>query len=295
MTNKIIMIKTKLMNIKEPEYTKSLRSAYMEIIDLLKTSFGLETEYLGKKPSWWGYSTSCYYLKAKNGEYVVSISKYSPNKAALVKKDIFLSNLIGLSFPTSSHLKTTKNADFIVKNGYIIKINHFISGTPPFDMNMKILKNAVKILKLIHSIQAPGIKIDSPKRLSIYDNKKFLHGDLTPSNMLVSNNKIVCILDFEHCILGPVEWDLATCLVFSWYRMYETISFETALKAAINYYGSKEINKSLLLKFSYEISETYLKNIVKNRLKYENKDWWNVEHEFAKKRTGYLKTLLQDK
>jgi len=149
-----------------------------------------------------------------------------------------------------------------------IKINKYINGVPPFEMNLNILKEAVYILKNIHSTLAPGIKLSSPKGLSKYENKRFLHGDLTPSNMLVSNNRIIGILDFEHCFIGPIEWDLARCLVFSWFRMPEKTGFEEALNLIVKVYGSDLVNKKLLLKFSIRNAQTYLHNIVKHKEKY---------------------------
>lgn len=273
------------------DYIKNLGGVYEDFKRWLNIYFGLETELLEEKPSSWGYSTSCYYLKAKDGDYAVSISRHSTKKLVLINKDIYISNFLKPVVPTPTYLQTKNKNNFIVKNEHIIKINKYINGVPPFEMNLNILKEAVYILKNIHSTLAPGIKLSSPKGLSKYENKRFLHGDLTPSNMLVSNNRIIGILDFEHCFIGPIEWDLARCLVFSWFRMYEKVTFEETLNLVLEVYGSDLVNKKLLLEFSIKNAQTYLHNIVKHKEKYEDKEWFTMEYDFAKEMMKYIKTI----
>ena len=276
---------------KDFDYIKNLGGVYDDFKLWLNIYYGLETEILEEKPSSWGYSTSCYYLKAKDGDYAVSISRHSVKKSALIDKDIYISNLLKSVIPTPAYLQTNNKSNYIVKNAHIIKINEYINGVPPFEMNLIILKEAVNILKNIHSTLAPGIKLSSPKGLSKYEKKKFLHGDLTPSNILVSNNKIIGILDFEHCFIGPIEWDLARCLVFSWFRMYEKVTFEETLNLVLEVYGSDLVNKKLLLEFSIKNAQTYLHNIIKHKYKYEDKEWFKIECDFAKEKLKHIKTI----
>ena len=278
---------------KDRGYTKNISEVHENFKNWLYEYYGLETILLGDKPSSWGFGTSCYYLKSKNGEYAIRVSKYTPRKAYLVKKDIFISNYLKQTIPTPTYLKTKRSKNFILKDRHIIKLTQYIHGIPPFDMNLTILKEAATLLKKMHSHQPPDIRLSTPKELKKYDNKKFLHGDLTPSNMLVANDKIIGILDFEHSIFGPVEWDLAKCAVFSWFRMYENTGFEEVMKVAVEAYDSDTLNTKLLLKFSYKNARDYLRNIIKNKGKYENKDWWTTEYKFAKKMADHLKHLVK--
>jgi len=154
-------------------------------------------------------------------------------------------------------------------------------------MNLDIVLQAVEILHEMHQIKPETINY--PLEKFDCDAPKFLHGDLTPSNMLISYGKIMGVIDFELSILGPVEYDLARLAIFSWFRMGDTPFLNVLQKVKEKYPEGTSLE--LLEKFSLLHCQMHLDNIKKHEKGYIDEKTYQEELIFTE---GRLKVLMAD-
>lgn len=256
--------------LRKKQYIGKLKIYHKKLEEFIKEHYGLDTDYLENTS--WGYNTTTFYLKTKQGDYVARLGGYSTEKEENVRKDIMLTNLLRSHVPTAEYIRTKDGSYFKIFNeDKIVRVTKYIQGTPPFNMTLDVLKEAVSYLKNIH--QHPVDNLDLP--LKPGKHPKLLHGDLTPSNILISFDKIVGIVDFEMAVLGPVEWDLARCAVFGWYRMSD-VAIEKALQIVAETYNDPTLDTDLLIEFAVKNAQEHLKNVKSHKEFYDNaKDWEN--------------------
>lgn len=257
------------------QYIKDLERDHKLIEEVVSNQWNVQTQYL--ENIFWGYNTSAFYIKAHNNEYILRTTKNTVSKQKLLKIDLGLSKYLNNVVPTSMYLKTTKNKDFYMDDKRIYKLSKYIQGVPPFDMSLEIFKQAVEMLYKIHQTPPPPQKTIKLK----IKGKTLLHGDLTPSNILISHDKVVGILDFELAFLGPAEYDIARASTLSWFRLQE-IPFQEFISTAEKAY-EKELDRKLLLRLSKHTAEKHLANIVKYKGNYENEKMWLKDYLFAQK------------
>jgi len=278
---------------------KGYSQFHQKLEDIIRDNWGINPQFTN--PFAWGYSSTGIYLKSKDQkEYVAMLCNNSKQKRKLIEKNILISCFLNLSVKTPKYLKN-KNKEYILnikkievpegKNveNKILILGEFLSGVLPFDMNLDILSQAIRVLEEIHQVDPTGIKhllnkIDC-------ENPKFLHGDLTPSNMLVSYGKISGVLDFELALLGPVEYDLARLGVFSWFRMKNTNFGEIINLIYENYPQNLSMEK--LKKFSRLHCQMHLDNVRKHKKIYDDPLKFQEELDFALDRFKSLKADLE--
>lgn len=272
---------------------------HQKLENIIKENWGISPQFTN--PFAWGYGSTGIYLKSKDQkEYVAMLCNDSVQKRKLVEKNILISSFLNLSVKTPRYLKN-KNGEYILKikkievpegknvENKILILGNFLSGVLPFDMNSDILSQAIKVLEEIHQIDPTKIKhllgkIDC-------EDPKFLHGDLTPSNMLVSYGKISGILDFELASLGPVEYDLARLGVFSWFRLKNT-GFGEIIKLIHETY-SQRLSLEKLKNFSYLHCQMHLDNVKEHEKIYDNPLKFREELAFAEDKLKNLKADLE--
>lgn len=273
----------KHIDTEKDQYIKDLEKDHKHIEEVIGQNWGIQTQYL--ENIFWGYNTSAFYIKAHNNEYILRTTKNTLSKQKLLKTDLILSKYLNTVVPTSMYLKTTKNTDYHKDSKRIYKLSKYIQGVPPFDMTLDIYKQAVEMLYKIHQTPPPSQKLI---KLSV-KGPTLLHGDLTPSNILIAHNKIVGILDFELAFQGPAEYDIARAGTLSWFRLQE-VPYQEFVSVAEKTYGNK-LDRSLMLKFSIQTAKKHLSNIVKYKANYENEKMWLKDHNFAKKMYERLNNL----
>ncbi len=239
----------------------------------------------------WGYHTYTIYLETKSGEKLIArISKNTTEKVETLERAIKIENLLNETLPTPKYIKNIANQYITEFEDHTIRLHKHIEGTPPFDMNMEIFEQMIDVLNKIHNFsnKTKGL---SKLNLPVIDTSEpvLLHGDLTPSNVIVASNKISGVLDFENVVLGPVEYDLAYMAVFSWFR-FKKADF-TTLSAMIkkNYYNS--INVDELNDYAKLVLTRHLNNIVKHKNDYTNQEYWQNEKDYFEKM--YNRLLLE--
>ncbi len=280
-------ISPKTTNISEKEnYLKGLQKYHKLLEQVLFEEYNISTDYL--EVLGWGFTTTAFYIKSKNNAYLVRLSNYSKEKLESVNKEITLSNYFNAQIPTSKYLKNRSGEYTSMYEDRIFRVSEYIEGLSPFDIDMDIFKQMIGVLKIIHNFEIPSITL--PKKP--YENKplRFLHGDLTPSNILISYGKIVGVLDFEMGLLGPVERDLAKTTLFGWYRMPGS-TFENVLTSALGFYNYKEADIKLIMKYILEYAEEFLDNIISHKKIYNHKEDWVHDFDFAKGKISELALL----
>ena len=255
-----------------------------------KTISRILTEVYGKKidivaKSAWGYTTAAYYARADQDELIVKVTKYSDIKLPKAEKDIYLSNVLHGQLPTPAYIQNLDGAYITLENDLLIKVAKYIEGTAPFDMNLEIYRQVLGFLEKMHKIPLDMIKIDLPVSGK---GEFFLHGDFTASNIIVSHNKIVGILDFEDSLRGPKEYDLARSTVFCWYRMKD-ISFRNIAVLTLN--NSPEINQIEFLGFCKVHAKNHLDQVITNKENYDNEQFWRDDYNFSKRALEEINTI----
>ena len=265
------------------KYLKNLEKYHHDLAKTLKNEYNIAATYTEAMA--WGYTSTIFYIKTKDIDYITKISAADEEKIRGLEKDIYLSKTLKTIIPTSKHIKNINGLYLTTFKKSTMCVAHHIRGMPPFDMNEIIFKEAMQKLRLIH--QFPTDDLDP----YVSGKGVFLHGDYTPSNILVSYDKIVGILDFEMAHLGKKEWDIAKAVVFFWFRWPNT-SFEKALKTALEGYRDNSLDTKKITSLAKTHTHTHLKNIVAHKEHYEDQKTWDGECDFVLERLKIIEELI---
>jgi Ser/Thr protein kinase RdoA (MazF antagonist) len=251
-----------------------------KLTEILKTHYGINPFIIDK--SAWGYNSIAYYVQDKNKkQYMAKTTNYSHENEIKAKRDVYFSTSLKGWLPTSTYLKNNEGNYILRIDGKILRVAHYIEGTAPFDMNMEVFEQVIHYLTVIHNIPIDSLDLEIPT-LPIDDinNQRFLHGDLTASNIIVGDNKIRGVLDFEESCLGPVEYDLARSAVFCWFRMSKT-KFTDVVKAMLDKYKGA-VNKGLFMENSVRHAQNHLDKVIEHKGNYTDTVFWNDDYNFSK-------------
>ncbi len=270
---------------KKAEYIKGLSNYHKALENLIEQNYGIKTDFLDIMG--WGYTTTAFYIKTKAKDYIARVSAFSPEKDKSIKKEVFLSNKLHKVLPTVTYVANKNGSDVTYFDNSILRISEHVQGLLPFSMDFDIFTQAILFLKLIHSQKVAGFPLET---YTTTKNPVFLHGDLTPSNFLVSYGKICGILDFEMAMLGPAEWDLSRTSVFCWFRM-DNVRFDKVVAHALAVYNKPDINFKLLFELSKKHLITHLENIEKHKNTYHTLQEWKTDYSFTYNKLQELSTL----
>jgi len=257
-----------------------------DIAEIMNDLYGITPQVVDK--SAWGYSTVAYYVEdPEKKKYMVKASIFSEDKLKRAKKDVAISEILRCEFPTPIYFKNSLGEYITVKNNVILRVAKYIEGTAPFDMSINIFEQVIQYLKRLHNFDLNNINVELPTLDVPGKHKVLLHGDLTASNIIVANNIIVGLMDFEDSLLGPAEYDLARSSVFCWFRFKNT-PFQTIFDIAVAKYAA-DLDKGLILSFAIEHAACHLEQVINNKAKYDDKVFWNDDYNFSKKALEEIK------
>ncbi|MBD3366503.1 phosphotransferase [candidate division WWE3 bacterium] len=316
-----------LLNKKSKKDEYLFKKEYHQRLEqILKEKYSIETKF--SENFSWGYtSTSTYIKDTKDQEFVARISANTPLKEAATFKDLAITQQIADKIATRTYIPNNKGnhltyidqerdsqGNTLIENA-ILTCYPYIHGTPPFKMTEDIITQAVDRLKMIHKLDPTPIQkaletysleealtADLGKIAAVVEGVEgadsaeinkvaFLHGDMTPSNILVSYEKIVAVVDFELAVVGPVEWDLARLAVFSWFRLPENYDFGTVLDLIEKTY-KEDLKRDFLEAFSLEHAKSHAENIESHKDLHKSKRDYRAQLKFAKKKLKQLKKSL---
>ena len=195
----------------------------------------------------WGYNTTAIYSEDIYGkQYLIKLTKKASTTKSKLQKSIFLEHELKNLFPTPSYIKNNQDKFIMTNKTHYIRLQNHIEGTPPFRLDTTVFKEMIKILVQIHNYKPTSVKLNKATTLRKRQNTDdlvFLHGDLTPSNVLVSHNKIVGILDFEDAVWGYREYDVSRTIVFAHFRM-KNVTFSKLVDIALRTYQTNFVHNS---------------------------------------------------
>ena len=285
-----------------PKGAQGYAEFHEKLEKIIEENWGITPQFTN--PFSWGYSSTGIYVKDVNQkEYVGMLAENTPSKRAAMEKNFTIASKLNLSVRVPEQLKT-KDGKFLldiprieIKSGKdvenkLLSLGNFLSGIPPFDMNEDITLQAVNILREIHQVNpnSLGIRLDTIE----CEKPKFLHGDLTPSNILVGYGKIIAVLDFELSLIGPVEYDLARLAVFSWFRIQDS-SFIVLLEKVQEEYGTEgatETSMELMKEFALLHCQKHLNNVKQHKDVYETEKAYKADLLFTERQLETLKADL---
>ena len=266
-----------------------------KVREILEESYGVTAEILER--SFWSHATVGYYIKdSESNEYVLKLNLDSPEKRENLEREIYLCNFFSDRLPTQQYVATKSGEKLLIAEKRLIRLSRYMHGVPPFEMTPEIFGKIVQVLNVIHATPLESIKIDLPhvknmEECPLKENLAkdyFLHGDLTEANVLVADDEIVGVLDFELACVGPIEYDLSRSLVFCWGRMLDE-KIEDLIKIIRDKYENG-FSERVMLAFCVNHLEKRLEENVKNRPKYPNQNEWRQEHEYIQ---GMLDAFLR--
>ncbi len=281
---------------------QGFREFHKALERLIQQNWGINVIF--SDPFSWGYtSTSIYIRTQEDKEYIAMLSIDSPQKRASIKKNIEITHKLQLSVQTPKYLRNTQGKYLLpiskieiphgqdVKNR-ILTLGEFIPGIPPFNVTDSILRQGAKLL---HEIHTCGLDTDEkirkllPKIKSV--NQTFLHGDITPSNLLVHNDKLTGVLDFEMALIGPVEYDISRFVVFSWFRRKQA-ELEKVFRIVITQYAEEtenQLSRELLKTFMLLHVQKHVHNIRTHKNNYDKPTKFDQDLKFAEERLEALR------
>jgi len=277
---------------------------HQRLEQIVEEKFGIDVVY--SENFSWGYTSTSTYIKDINdNEFIARISDTTPEKEGVTKKDIEINSKINLSVGTREYIQNKEGqkityikeekdsqGNILIQNR-MLTFYPYLHGMPPFDMTREIFEQAIKILHEVHQVDPQIFNCELSKIEGAQEGKeKFLHGDMTPSNMLVSYGKIEAIVDFEFACVGPVEYDIARCAVFSWFRMKKDQNLRDLLEFAQQTYPEK-LGRQLLKKYAIDHTKSHLENIKRHEESYQNKKDYRKEKKFAQKMLRKAKKELR--
>jgi thiamine kinase-like enzyme len=250
------------------------------LTEILIKSYNIEPEIIDK--SAWGYNTIAYYVRdVGKKQYIFKVTNYNQDNEMRAQKDIHFANYLKQWIPTTTYIKNIDGNYMLLSDNKIIKVAHYVEGTAPFDMDLEVYEQVVNYLGIIHSVPTPDLGIDVPNLpTSEGSEQKFLHGDLTASNIIVADNNIRVVLDFEDACIGPVEYDTARSAVFCWFRM-TMVSFAEVYKLTIDKYEG-EIKPEIFLDHAIKHAQNHLDQVIQHKNNYKDMVFWNDDYNFSK-------------
>lgn len=269
------------------DYILKTQKYNKHIEDIIIQEYDLEIKFLNLIN--WGYNTTAFYLETSIGKLILRLSTYSEEKLQVIQKDILISELLADVLPIPHFIKSKKGNLICVitdEQGVkrILRLSDHMEGVMPFNPDKEVIHQTAAFLKKLHT-QVPAEKLALLKKssmLEIKDNAPavLVHGDLTPSNVLISHNKLVRVVDFENACIGPKEIDLARSSVFFWFRM-PNFKFEEVLCMFLDAYND-EVNSDMLYDFSRAFLVEHVENVTNSKEVYESENAWNEDIKFSK-------------
>lgn len=263
---------------------KHIKAFHTHIEKIIEDHYGIKPKF--SDVIGWGYNTTSIYVEdIQAAKYVIKYRSHTPQHEELLLKDAYFADYLKTELPTVSYIPNNAGELVTIKDGYLFALTEFISGMPPFDMSFDILEDVIPYFKKIHNTTPPKVALDyhshgvRGSETTVPQNYRLLHGDITPSNILVSHGKLSAILDFEFSLLGPVEWDLASLVVFSWFRM-QNESFAEILDFTVAAYG-ETIDKALVKQFAVDILNKRLSDILEHKESYSSEKSWFEDYSFT--------------
>lgn len=269
------------------DYILKTQKYNKHIEDIIVQEYELEIKFLNLIN--WGYNTTAFYLETSLGKLILRLSNYSEEKIHAIQKDILISELLSNVLPIPHFVKSKKGNHICIitdEQGVkrILRLSDHMEGVMPFNPDKEIIHQTASFLKQLHT-QVPAEKLTILKKSSMLEIKEnepavLVHGDLTPSNVLISHNKLVRVVDFENACIGPKEMDLARSSVFFWFRM-PNFKFEEVLCMFLDAYN-EEVNSDMLYDFSRTFLVEHIENVTNSKEVYESESAWNEDLKFSK-------------
>ncbi len=302
------------------KYLANVRDFHKRLEELITDKYKLKVTHTN--PMTWGYTTTAFFVETTSGNFVAKLTNNaSDSKLKNIQREIAISELVKNAVPTSEYVRNTEG-NFItpaaLPQNSLLRLTKYIKGVPPFDCNLDILGQVTQLIKTIHNIpyNAERARPAKQRQTATEDDNidykrawpsvfpsattktrgqalfplKLNHGDLTPSNVLISHGKVVAITDFEEAVIALPEWDLSRMAVFFWFRTHDK-SFAGVLKFIVEKYDNKSLDLELILNLSIAHARKHLENIVSNKARYENTNQWSDEYNFASESLHHIERL----
>ena len=255
--------------------TLGTREDNIQIGNVITSNYGLTISFIELIS--WGYTTNCFYIKTIKGDFVARVSDFSEEKVQDIKRDMLISSLLGSEFLLPTFLKTTNEEDLVTfmdldNKKRLLRISDHKEGVMPFALDEELLVKITEYLYTLHNtvpvttlnqLRDSGLvpSVPSPRQV-------LLHGDLTPSNVLIANGDIVRVVDFEMARFGPPEYDLAKTALFSWFYLNKKDFAEIAEIVTRAYV--KDLNIKLFNDYAKTHLNTHLVNTLNHEGSYQN-------------------------
>ena len=270
-----------------------------------------------------------YKIITSKGKFILKI--LTMQKEKILKKELKILSLLKNKIPTRSFIKSKSGKDYLIIKSYPVLILEFVEGIilkNGSKASLNILKQLGRYLALIHQtnynmsgttnvlkqiseimkkINKNSLEYESLyKCMSIikrrgFDKQQFpkgvIHMDIHTENMIVKNDKIVVILDFEDANINYFIYDIGLVLLDTCFVKNKILS-EKRMKAFLKSYEKIRPLTSLEKKYLYDAmlinwARILYYSLVKNGVKSDILKTWFMRDYFN--RVNSLISIMEKK
>lgn len=231
--------------------------------------------------SYWNIS---YKIIATKGNFILKI--LTMQTEGRLKRELKIMSLLKNKIPTRSLIKSKSGKDYLIIKGYPVLVAEFVEGKILKDgsqSSINILKQLGKYLALVHTTRFNGknnttnileeinkIMYKMNKRSLEYDSLKkcetiikqrdfdkqvfpkgLVHMDIHTENMIVKDDKILAILDFEDSNMNYFIYDIGLVILDTCFVKNKILS-ERRISAFLESYEEIRPMKAVEEKYIYE-------------------------------------------
>ena len=202
-------------------------------------------QYKSNKHLDWALANTVYLLKTTKSKYILKVCEQSPK--GLVKFQIDIINYLNKKgLPVAVTLNTKTKRKFIHYNGKLILIQKFIEGKHPKKINEELIKEIANLFGLMHKhllrlklkgkhtclnhFKPSPYKVGRTPEINFRKEEKdlikhlqkikrnntrrcIIHSDLRDINLLVENNKVKAIIDWDDAHEDYLAYDIGVFLL----------------------------------------------------------------------------------
>ena len=224
-----------------------------------------------------------YKIITSKGKFILKI--LTMQKEVILKKELKILSLLKNKIPTRSLIKSKSGKDYLIIKGYPVLVLEFIEGKILKDgsqASLNILRELGKYLGLIHrtkfheggttdvlkqineiikKINKNSLEYESlNKCMSIIKRRGFdklqfpkglVHMDIHTENMIIKNNKIVALLDFEDANINCFIYDIGLVLLDTCFVKNKILS-EKRINAFLKSYEKIRLLENIERQYIYD-------------------------------------------
>jgi len=207
------------------------------------TQYGLGRSLVKRRSYLGGIANENYWLDIDGEEFVLKIIRDQPSAQKITTEVIYQNLLRANDIPVAVYETTISHKAYCLVNGNLGVLTRKVNGSSPNRINSHLLVDVAQILAQIHLINPDGLprrnswfntntihnqlelirQYAPPKDVAIFESlyhefdeaqfaqlpQSIVHADLFPDNLVVDEQKLIAVIDWERVDVQASLFDLA--------------------------------------------------------------------------------------